>query len=82
MEQVPAYMAPGAGVASENAHPRPPYVLVGRGLGVHDNLVGEWVRVGGGDGWDVVFVAVDDGYDFVGGFLEGFGHCATDLQDV
>lgn len=52
----------------EQTHARPPFV-VGNGLGVHDDLIRKGVRVGSGDGRDVVFVAVHDGDDLVCGFL-------------
>jgi hypothetical protein len=39
-------------------------------LRVHYYLVGERVRVGRGNGRDVVFVAVHNGDDFVRSFLE------------
>jgi hypothetical protein len=52
----------------EETDARPPVVL-GHGLGVDDDLVGKRIRVGGGDGRNVVFVAVHNGNDLVCGFL-------------
>lgn len=67
---------------SENAHARAPHVLIGGDFWVDEDLVGEGVGVGGGDGRDMVFVAVDYGDDFVRGFLEGFGHGAANLEYI
>ena len=66
---------------SENAHSRAPG-LVGRSFGVDDDLVGKWVRVGSGDGRDVVLVTVDDADDFVCSLLEGFCHGAANFEDI
>lgn len=65
----------------EEPYARPPVVLGGR-FGVDDDLVREGVGVGGGDGWNVVFVAVDDGDDLVGGLFHGLAHSATDLENI
>jgi hypothetical protein len=51
-------------------------------LRVHDDLVGEGVRVGGGNGRDVIFVSVDDGDDFERCFLEGLFHGTADLDNI
>lgn len=72
----------GLGYVSEDAHPGAPCILVGNRFGVDDDLVGKGVRVGGGDGGNVVFVAVDYGNDLVGGFLERLGHGAADLEHI
>lgn len=42
-----------------------PPVILRYGFGIDDNLIGEWVRVGGGNWRDVVFVAVHNGNDFM-----------------
>lgn len=65
---------------SEDAHPGSP--RIGGGLWVYNELVWERVLIGGGDGRYVVFVLIYDIHDFEGGFLEGFGHCATDFDDI
>lgn len=64
----------------EEADAGPPVVF--SRLWVDDNLVGEGVGIGSGDGRNVVFVAVDDGDDLVRGFFQRLCHCATDLEDV
>ena len=77
------YPAPhhGLGYVSENAHSRAPS-LVGRRFRVDNDLVGEGVRVGSGDGWNVVLVTVDDADDLVCSLLEGFCHGAANLEDI
>jgi hypothetical protein len=60
----------------EKSNAWPPVVFRGK-LGVHDDLVGEWVCVSRGDGWNMVLVAVDNGDDFVGGLFQGLGHGAA-----
>lgn len=57
-------------------------VVFGGGLGVDDDVVREGVCVGGGDGGDVVFVAVHDADDLMRGLLQRLGHGAADLDDV
>lgn len=80
--QIPRPRSHKCGVdgVSEDAHAWTP--RIGGSFRVYDNVVGEWVLVGGGDGWDVVFVAVDDVDDFHGGFLERLLHCAAHFEDV
>lgn len=78
----PARASVGLGYVSEDAHSGAPGILVGHTFRIYNDLVRERVRVGGGDGWNMVFVAVDNGYYFVGGFLEGFGHCAAHFENV
>lgn len=65
----------------EEADARPP-VILGHGLGINNDLVGKRVRVGGGDGRNVVFVAVHDGNDLMRGFLQGLSHGASNLQNI
>lgn len=54
---------------------------IGR-LGIDQDLVGERIGVGGGDGGNVVLVAVDDIYNLEGGFVEGHFHGSADFEDV
>lgn len=57
-------------------------VSLGGGFGVHDDVVGERVGVGGCDGRDVVLVAVHNPNNLVSGFLEGLGHGAANFDDI
>ena len=65
----------------EEADAGPP-VVFGGGLWVHDDLVGEGIGVGGGDGGNVVLVAVHNGDDLVGGLFDRLGHGAADLENI
>lgn len=69
-------------VLSEKTHPRPPYIVVASDLWVDDDPVRKGVRVGGGNGGDVVFLAVNNGDDLVGGLFERFCHGTADFGDV
>ena len=71
-----------SGAYSEDAHPRTPGILIGRRFRVDNNVVGEGVRIGRGDGWDMVFVAIDNVDDLVCSFLEGLCHGSPNLDDV
>ena len=68
-------------VTSKEADARPPVILC-HGFGVDDDLVGKRVGVGGGNGWNVVLVTVHNGDDLVRGFLERFGHGASNLENI
>lgn len=66
---------------SEKTDTWPPVVLA-RGFWIDDDLVGERICVGGSDGRNVVFIAVYNGDDFVGGFFKGFGHGTSDFEHI
>ncbi len=66
---------------SEKADTRSPVILRNR-FRIHDNLVGKWIGIGGGNGGNVVFVTIDNGDDFVGSFFERFGHGTPDFEDI
>lgn len=66
---------------SEQANTWPPVSFGGR-LRVNDDVVREWVGVGGCDRGDVVFVTVHDANDLVCGLLERLGHGTADFDDV
>jgi hypothetical protein len=66
---------------SEKADAWPPVVL-GDGFRIDDDLVREGVGIGGGDGWDVVFVSVYDGDDLMRRLLEGLGHGPANFEDI
>jgi len=67
-----------AGTKSKDTHPCAPIV----GSRIHDDLVGEGVCFQGGDGWDVIFIAVDDVDYFEAGLLEGLFHGGADFDSV
>jgi hypothetical protein len=69
------------GSFSEQADTWSPVVLVDS-FRVDNDLVRKGVGVGGGDGWDVVFVSVYDSDDLMRRFLEGLGHGTADFEDV
>jgi hypothetical protein len=71
----------GWGGISEKTNTRSPVVLVDS-FRVDDDLVRKGIGVGGGDGWDVVFVSIYDSDDLMRRLLERLGHGTTDFQDV
>lgn len=46
---------------------------------IQDNAVGERIRLAGGNGWDMVFITVDDVEDLERGLLEHVFHCSADF---
>jgi len=72
----------GVETASEDAHARAPRILLGRRFWVDDDVIGEGIRVRRGDRRDMIFIAVDNVYDFMRGFFEGFGHGSSNFDDV
>lgn len=69
VQSFPSRCSSGFVCESEKADTRSPVILHNR-FRIHDNLVGEWIGIGGSNGGNVVFVTVDNGDDFVGGFFE------------
>jgi hypothetical protein len=63
---------------SEDTHALAPSLS----LGVDNDLVGERVRVSRCDGWNMVFVSIDDIDDLERGFVEGHFHRAADFDNV
>jgi hypothetical protein len=70
------------GGVSEQADTRSPGVVLRDSFRVDDNLVGEGVGVGGGDGRNVVFVSVYDSDDLMRRFLEGLGHGTANFEHI
>lgn len=66
---------------SEQADAGSPVVL-GRSLGVDDDVIWEGVGVGGRNGRDVILVAVYDGDDLVCRLLERLSHGTADFDDI
>jgi hypothetical protein len=65
----------------EESDTRPPIIFRNR-FRVHDDLVGERIGIGGGNGRYVVFVSIDNGDDLMRGFFERLGHGTADFQHV
>jgi hypothetical protein len=63
---------------SENTHSRAPVI----GSGIHHDLIWERICFQGSDGWDVIFIAVDDVDYLEAGLLEGLFHGGADYGSL
>jgi len=67
--------------SSKQADARSP-VTLSRRFRVDDDVVWEWIGVGGRDGRDVVLIAVHDADNLMSGFLKRLSHRTADFDNI